>query len=173
MATRVLRPLKRAFLCIPPERLTACKIWRGLKIFISQDVWFLQRLVLKCNRKRRFSVQSLEAIEDLVSSAELFSNEELIFQNQLTEHLWLQIKLYFRANQTLFKSSCFEMKGDANYKGQNIHLSSWIIPSFLERLKNLCFLGLINWLFFNGDVFVKIGEFIIASLLTWKYNSYL
>ena len=26
MATRVLRPLKRAFLCIPPERLTACKI---------------------------------------------------------------------------------------------------------------------------------------------------
>ena len=29
MATRVLRPLKRAFVCIPPERLTACKIWRG------------------------------------------------------------------------------------------------------------------------------------------------
>ena len=26
MATRVLRPLKRAFLCIPPECLTACKI---------------------------------------------------------------------------------------------------------------------------------------------------
>ena len=26
MATRVLHPLKRAFLCIPPERLTACKI---------------------------------------------------------------------------------------------------------------------------------------------------
>ena len=26
MATRVLRPLKRAFLCIPSERLTACKI---------------------------------------------------------------------------------------------------------------------------------------------------
>ena len=46
MATRVLRPLKRAFLCIPPECLTACKIWRGLKIFISQDFWFLQRLVL-------------------------------------------------------------------------------------------------------------------------------
>ena len=46
MATRVLRPLKRAFLCIPPERITACKILRGLKIFISQDVWFLQRLVL-------------------------------------------------------------------------------------------------------------------------------
>ena len=31
----------------PPECLTACKIWRGLKIFISQDVWFLQGLVLK------------------------------------------------------------------------------------------------------------------------------
>ena len=26
MATRVLQPLKRAFLCIPPECLTACKI---------------------------------------------------------------------------------------------------------------------------------------------------
>ena len=26
MATRVLRPLKREFLCIPPECLAACKI---------------------------------------------------------------------------------------------------------------------------------------------------
>ena len=26
IATRVLQPLKRAFLCIPPECLTACKI---------------------------------------------------------------------------------------------------------------------------------------------------
>ena len=26
MATRVLQPLKRAFLCIPPECLTACKV---------------------------------------------------------------------------------------------------------------------------------------------------
>ena len=34
---RVLRPLKRAFFASPPS---------GLKIFISQDVWFLQRLVL-------------------------------------------------------------------------------------------------------------------------------
>ena len=33
MATRVLRPLKRAFLCIPPESLTACKIWRGVENF--------------------------------------------------------------------------------------------------------------------------------------------
>ena len=33
MATRVLRPLKRAFLCIPPECLTACKIWRGVGNF--------------------------------------------------------------------------------------------------------------------------------------------
>ena len=31
MATRVLRPLKMAFLCIPPERLTTCKIWRGVE----------------------------------------------------------------------------------------------------------------------------------------------
>ena len=33
MATRVLRPLKIAFLCILPECLTACKIWRGVEIF--------------------------------------------------------------------------------------------------------------------------------------------
>ena len=33
MTTRVLRPLKRAFLCIPPERLTACKILRGVENF--------------------------------------------------------------------------------------------------------------------------------------------
>ena len=33
MATRVLRPLKREFLCIPPECLTACKIWRGVENF--------------------------------------------------------------------------------------------------------------------------------------------
>ena len=55
MATRVLQPLKRAFLCIPPECLTTCNIWRGLKIFISQDVWSLQRIVLKffsCSTKQ-------------------------------------------------------------------------------------------------------------------------
>ena len=42
-------PVKREFLCILPKCLTACKIWRGgVKIFISQGVWFLQlqRLVL-------------------------------------------------------------------------------------------------------------------------------
>ena len=38
---------KKGIFVHPPERLTTCKIWRGLKIFISQDVWFLQRLVLK------------------------------------------------------------------------------------------------------------------------------
>ena len=50
MAKRVLQPLKRAFLCIPPECLTTCKIEGGLKMFISQDVWFLQRLVNAYNR---------------------------------------------------------------------------------------------------------------------------
>ena len=38
MATSVPQPLKRAFLCIPPECLAARKIRGGLKIFISQDV---------------------------------------------------------------------------------------------------------------------------------------
>ena len=48
MATRVLRPLKRAFLCISPGVPNCMQNLKGgLKIFISQDVWFLQRLVLK------------------------------------------------------------------------------------------------------------------------------
>ena len=41
MATRVLRPLKMAFLCIPPERLTTCKIWRGV-----ENVHFPRCLIL-------------------------------------------------------------------------------------------------------------------------------
>ena len=48
MATRVLRPSKRAFLCIPPECLTACKIWRGVENFhCPRCLTVLQRLVLK------------------------------------------------------------------------------------------------------------------------------
>ena len=42
MVTRMLQPIKRAFLCIPPECLTTCKFEVGLKIFISQDVWSLE-----------------------------------------------------------------------------------------------------------------------------------
>ena len=34
MATRLLQPLTRAFLCIPPEYLTACKIWREVENFL-------------------------------------------------------------------------------------------------------------------------------------------
>ena len=30
---QLLQPLKRAFLCIPPEFLTACKIWRMVETF--------------------------------------------------------------------------------------------------------------------------------------------
>ena len=36
---------KKGIFVHPPDCLTTCKILRGLKIFISQDVWFLQRLV--------------------------------------------------------------------------------------------------------------------------------
>ena len=64
MATRVLHPLIRAFLCIPPEYLTACKIWREVEIFISQDVWFLQRLVLKFKGSRVF--QMLSSVHSVV-----------------------------------------------------------------------------------------------------------
>lgn len=46
MVTRVLLHLERTFLVHPPEYLSACKIWRRLNIFISQDVWFIQRLFL-------------------------------------------------------------------------------------------------------------------------------
>ena len=38
---------KKGIFVHPPDCLTTCKILRGLKIFISQDVWVLQRLVLK------------------------------------------------------------------------------------------------------------------------------
>ena len=130
-------------------------------------------LFLNAIERDDFLYSASRQLKTLFLLQSCFPTRSSFFPNQLTEHLWLQVKLYFRANQILFKSSCFAMIGYANYKGQNISLSSWIIPSFLERLENLCFLGLINWLFFNGDVLVKIGEFIIASLLTWNYNSYL
>ena len=52
-------PFKKSIFVHPPEHLTACKIWRGVEIFISQDVWFLQRLVLKFKGSRVYQMLSL------------------------------------------------------------------------------------------------------------------
>ena len=51
MATRVLHPLKRAFLCIPPECLTACKIWRGVENFHFLSCLILTDLFLTINTR--------------------------------------------------------------------------------------------------------------------------
>ena len=46
---------KKGIFVHPPECPTVCKIWRGLKVFISQVVWFLQRLVLKVNMRKKMT----------------------------------------------------------------------------------------------------------------------
>ena len=52
METRVLRPLKRAFLCIHPECLTACKIWRGV-----ENVCIVDCIRVKAHKFNRVSKQ--------------------------------------------------------------------------------------------------------------------
>ena len=62
MATRVLRPLKRVFLCIPPECLTACKIWKfsSPKMFDSYRDLLLSVSILRLTRDITFNHNCLE-----------------------------------------------------------------------------------------------------------------
>ena len=62
MAMRVQQPLKRVFLCIPPECLTACKIWKfsSPKMFDSYRDLLLSVSILRLTRDITFNHNCLE-----------------------------------------------------------------------------------------------------------------
>ena len=71
MATRVLRPLKRVFLRIPPECLTACKILRGVEnchfprgllltdLFLNFNKNLIERIFFLAGKRKLISFQNL------------------------------------------------------------------------------------------------------------------
>ena len=70
---------KKGILVHPPECLTACKILRGLKIFISQAVWFLQRLVLKViDRIAKGKLTVWLAVEERIFFADVGREQKLL-----------------------------------------------------------------------------------------------